>query len=119
MADTEAEARAYHRRQLLLSIADLLLTTSLLVAWLATGASAALAAALGAALPWPAVVAGVAAVVGASVVVASFPLDVVAGFVLPRQAGLLRQPFRSWLGDKAKGLALGGVLGLLAFELLY
>jgi STE24 endopeptidase len=120
MTDPDTEARRYHRWQLLLSLAGLLVSAGVLVAWLATGAAAALAAALGAALPWrAAVVAGVAAAVGALTVVATFPLDVLGGFVLPRRAGLLRQPFGAWLGDKAKELALGGILGLLVFELLY
>jgi STE24 endopeptidase len=120
MTEADAEARRYHRRQLWLSIAALLLTTGVLIAWLATGAAAALAAHLGERLGWwPAVVAAMLAVVGASTALLGYPLDVLRGFVLPRRAGLLSQPFRAWLADKAKAAALGGALGLLALELVY
>src|SRR5262249_59889993 len=37
----------------------------------------------------------------------------------PRRAGLLIQSFGSWLGDRAKGLAIGSVLGLLSVEVVY
>jgi STE24 endopeptidase len=56
---------------------------------------------------------------GASQTLLTFPLDVVGGFVLPRRAGLSIQSFGSWLGDRAKGLAIGGVLGLLSVEIVY
>ncbi len=120
MADPDIEARRYHRRQLWLSIAAFLLTAAVLAAWLASGAAEALAAALGARLSWrPAVVAAMLAAVGGSTALAGFPLDVLRGFVLPRRAGLLTQSFAGWLADKAKAGALGGLLGLFAFELFY
>ena len=118
--DPDVEARRYHRRQLWLSIAAFLLTVAVLAAWLASGAAEALAAVLGARLRWrPAVVAAVLAAVGGSTALVGFPLDVLRGFVLPRRAGLLTQSFAGWLADKAKASALGGLLGLLAFELVY
>ncbi len=118
--EEELQARRYHRRQLWLSLAGFGLTTAGLIAWLGTGAAAALAAAAGARLPWrPAVVAVMLAAVGASTALLGFPLDVLRGFVLPRRAGLLSQSFPGWLADKAKGAALGAVLGLAAFELIY
>jgi STE24 endopeptidase len=57
--------------------------------------------------------------VGGSQALLTAPLDLVAGFVLPRRAGLLTQGLGSWLGDRAKALAIGGVLGLLAVEVVY
>jgi STE24 endopeptidase len=120
MADTDAEARCYHRRQLWLSVAGFLLTAAILLAWLASGAAATLAAALAARVPWrPAVVALVLAVVGASTALPGFPLDVLRGYVLPRRAGLLSQSFGAWLADRAKAAALGGALALGVFELIY
>ena len=55
--------------------------------------------------PPAAVVAAMALAIGASQALLTFPLDVVAGFLLPRRAGLLTQSFGSWLGDRAKALA--------------
>src|SRR5262245_13190768 len=120
MTDSDAEARRYHRRQLGLSIASFLLTVAGLAAWLGTGAAARLAAFIPGRLGGRAlVVALMLAAVGGSVALVTFPLDVVRGFLLPRRAGLLTQSFGAWLADKAKAAALGGALGLLAFELFY
>lgn len=120
MVDPDVDARRYHRRQLWLSVAGFLLTAAVLLAWLASGAAAALAAALAARIPWrPGVIALMLAAVGASTALPGFPLDVVRGYVLPRRAGLLSQSFGAWLADKAKAAALGGALGLGVFELIY
>ncbi len=120
MSDTDAEAGRYHRRQLWLSIAGFLLTVAILGAWHGSGAAEALATALGSRLRSRAlVVAAMLAVIGGSTALAGFPLDVLRGFVLPRRAGLLTQSLAGWLVDKAKAGALGGLLGLLAFELFY
>jgi STE24 endopeptidase len=120
MADSDAEARRYHRRQLWLSIVGFLLTAAVLLAWLASGAAAALASALAARISWqPAVVGLMLAVVGASTALPGFPLDVLRGYVLPRRAGLLSQSFGAWLADRAKAAALGGALALGVFELIY
>jgi STE24 endopeptidase len=120
MRDTDADARRYHRRQLVLSVAAFLLTTGVLVAWLWSGASAALAAALSRQLTArAAVVAAMLLAVGGSTTAVTSPLDVVRGFVLPRRAGLLSQSVRGWLADRAKALVLAGALGLGAFELFY
>jgi STE24 endopeptidase len=116
----ETRARQYHRRQFALTLVDLALGVVLLAWWSWSGAAVRLAALLEARLGAPsAVVAGMALSVGASQVLLTFPLDVVAGFLLPRRAGLLTQDFGSWLGDRAKGLLIGGVLGLGALEIIY
>jgi STE24 endopeptidase len=47
------------------------------------------------------------------------PLTIAAGFWLPRQFGLLHQPWGRWLADRAKALGIGALLGLAAFEILY
>jgi STE24 endopeptidase len=116
----ETRARQYHRRQFALTLVDLALGVILLAWWSWSGAAVRLAALLEARLGAPAaVVAGMALAVGASQVLLTFPLDVVAGFVLPRRAGLLTQGFGSWLGDRAKALLIGGGLGLVAIEIIY
>lgn len=118
MADDDGRARRYHRRQFVLSIVDVLLGAGTLAAWLGTGGAAWLSARL-AALPASLAVAAVLAAVGLSAAIVTFPLDVLAGFLLPRRAGLLTQGFRGWLGDRAKAAALGAGLALIAVELVY
>jgi Zn-dependent protease with chaperone function len=121
MHDTpDAEARRYHRRQFGLALADLAVSALLLGWWSWSGAAGRLAALLDARLGSPAaVVAAMALALGGSHALATFPLDLVARFVLPRRAGLLTQRFGSWLRDRAKALAIGGTLGLLAVEVVY
>jgi STE24 endopeptidase len=60
-----------------------------------------------------------ALLVGGSQALLTLPLDVLSGFVLPRRAGLSTQSLAAWLVDRAKALAIGGVLGLLAIEVVY
>jgi len=114
------DARRYHRWQFALTLADLGVGALVLAWWLASGAAIRLAAALDARLGAPAAtVAGIALAVGGSQALVTFPLDLLAGWVLPRRAGLLTQGLGGWLGDRAKAVAIGGGLGLVAIELLY
>lgn len=119
--DDERDAKRYHRRQFALTLIDLALGAALLVAWSKSGAAARLVATLETrlALPPAAVVAGVVLAVGATQTLLTLPLDAVAGFVLPRRAGLSTQTLGAWLRDRAKTLAIGGLLGLFAAEVVY
>lgn len=58
-------------------------------------------------------------VVGVGYAILTAPLTLLRGYVVPRRYGLLRQPLRGWLGDAAKGAALGGAFGLVALEFVY
>lgn len=114
------EARRYHRRQLLLGVADLALTVTFLLVVLLGGAGHALArAAAERTDAWPLQVALVALVVGAGRAVLGLPLSWVRGYWLPRRHGLLHQPLGAWLADRAKAAALGGGLGLVAILIIY
>jgi STE24 endopeptidase len=116
----DARARRYHRRQFALTLIDLALSVIVLAWWSASGAAVRLAALLEVRLGSPvAVVAGMALAVGASQLALTLPLDVVGGYLLPRRAGLLAQPFGGWLRDRGKTLLIGGGLGLLAVEVVY
>jgi STE24 endopeptidase len=121
MDDTaDAEARRYHRRQFGLTLGDLALGAALLASWSWSGAATRVAAFLEARLDSPvAVVAAMLLVVGGAQILLTFPLDMVAGFVLPRRAGLLIQSFGGWLGDRGKALTIAGALGLLVVEVVY
>jgi STE24 endopeptidase len=119
MADDERAAR-YHRRQLLLAAAGLLLGVLYLVVVLLTGVTHDLADAatrVTTAWWWP--VAVVTAALGLVHEVLLFPLAWLRGYALPRRYGLLHQTPRSWLGDRLKAWALGGVLGLAGIEVIY
>ncbi|MBI3637249.1 MAG: hypothetical protein HY216_13730, partial [Candidatus Rokubacteria bacterium] len=63
--------------------------------------------------------AAVAIVLGGVYAALSFPLVWLGGWWLPRRFGLLHQPLSSWLRDRAKAAAIGGVLSLLALEVVY
>ncbi|HNX49963.1 MAG TPA: M48 family metallopeptidase [Thermoanaerobaculaceae bacterium] len=51
--------------------------------------------------------------------VLSFPLTVYSGFVREKAYGLATQSFGGWMGDQAKGLLVGAILGGLALMALY
>ena len=51
--------------------------------------------------------------------VLTFPLTVYEGFIREHTYGLATQTFGPWLGDQAKGLAIGVVLGALALMAIY
>ncbi len=120
MNDTSDAARRYHRRQFALALADLAVGGAMLAWWSGSGAAVRLVAFLETHLQSPAaLVAAMVLVIGAAQVLLTFPLDLLAGFVLPRRAGLLAQGIGGWLADRVKGVAIGGVLGLLTVEIVY
>ena len=49
----------------------------------------------------------------------SAPMDFYSGYVLPHKYGQSTQPLMAWLVDQVKGLAVGGVLGLIVLEIVY
>ena len=51
--------------------------------------------------------------------VLSFPLTVYEGFIREHKYGLATQTFSPWLGDQAKALAIGAVLGAVALMAIY
>jgi STE24 endopeptidase len=120
MNPDDVRARQYHRLQFALSLADLAVGVVVLAWWSWSGSAARVVAWLETWLHSPAaVVAAFTLALGASQVLLTFPLDVVAGFILPRRAGLLTQRFMGWLGDRAKALGIGTLLALGAVEVIY
>ncbi|HEY7518160.1 MAG TPA: M48 family metalloprotease [Methylomirabilota bacterium] len=114
------EAARYHRLQLRLALVRLALTASFFLAVLATGAAHRLAEAAAAVSAVPVLhVATVAIVLGAAHAVLGFPLGWLGGYHWPRRFGLLHQPPRSWLFDRAKAAALGGLVALAGVEAVY
>jgi len=119
-APADARARAYHRRQLVLSLAELALSAVYLIALVETRAAVHLAERLATWTPrWWLALAAAVLVLGGGYRLLSLPLAWLAGFWLPRRYGLLHQSLGRWLWDGAKTALIGGVLGLVAVEILY
>jgi Zn-dependent protease with chaperone function len=115
-----ADARRYHRLQLVLTLAGLALSLAYLVALIATDASHAVArgAARVTSAPWGQV-ALVALALGIGQGALALPLKLIRGYWLPRRFGLLHQPLASWLADQLKAALIGGAIGLAAVEIVY
>ena len=114
------DAARYHRLQLWLGIARLVLTASFFLVVLTSGAAHRLAdAAAGVETSLALQVAMVAIALGAAQAALGFPLAWLGGFHWPRRFGLLHQPLHRWLLDRAKAAALGGLVALAGVEALY
>ncbi len=117
---TQAQARSYHRWRLWLGVAGFLLTSAYLFVLIATGAAISLRDRLSALTPWWWLQLPLALVLlGAGYRLLALPLHWLGGFWLPRRFGLLHQAFHRWLWDAAKASLIGGLLGLLAAEVMY
>lgn len=116
----DTRARAYHRRQLARSLAELAVAAVYLLVLIETRAVGRLTDWLG---RWTArwwlqlALALVVLAIGHRVL--TLPLAWLGGFWLPRRYGLLHQSFGRWLLDAAKAALLAGVLGLMAAEVVY
>ncbi len=115
-----ARARVYHRRQLALSLLGLALAVAYLLVLIETRAALRLTdhVARWTSSWWIELGIVLLALAGGYRLV-TLPLAWLGGFWLPRRFGLLHQPFRRWLWDAAKAAAIGGILGLLAAEIVY
>ncbi|PYN22449.1 MAG: hypothetical protein DMD76_19680, partial [Candidatus Rokuibacteriota bacterium] len=117
---TALESGRYHRLQLLLGLARLVLGAAFLAAVLLLGGGrilAELAARVTASAAGQ--VALVAAALGAGHALLGVPFAWLSSWVLPRRYGLLHQPFPAWLADRAKAAALGAAIGLAGVEVVY
>ena len=116
----EARARAYHRRQLALSLAGLTAAVTYLLFLIETRAAGHLIAWLGQwSSRWWLQLALALLVLAAGHRLLTLPLAWLGGFWLPRRYGLLHQPFGRWLLDAVKAALLAGGLGLLAAVVVY
>src|SRR5438552_4161533 len=114
------DSHRYHRLQLLLGLTRLALGAAYLAAVLLAGGGQALAAlAAGVTASAAGQVALVAAALGAGHALLGLPTAWLSSWVLPRRYGLLHQPLRAWLADRAKAAALGGAIGLAGVEVVY
>ncbi len=58
-------------------------------------------------------------VIGGILFVINLPLSFYQGYTLPHQYDLSTQTFGGWVGDQVKGIAIGGVLGMIMLEIIY
>ena len=113
-------ARAYHRRQLVLSLIGLGLSIAYLLVLIETRTAARLADLVARwTSAWWLELAVLFLVLAAGYRLLTLPVAWLGGFWLPRRFGLLHQPFARWLWDAAKAALLGGGLGLAATEVVY
>ncbi len=116
----QERARSYHRRQLWLSVAGLLLAATYLIALIATDGAIALRDRLSALTPrWWLQLPLALIILGSGYWLVALPLRWAGGFWLPRRFGLLHQPFLRWLWDAAKATMIGGLFGLTGAEVVY
>ena len=116
----EARARAYHRRRLALSLAELAAAVTYLLVLIETRAAGHLTEWLGRwSSRWWLQLALALLVLAAGHRLLTLPLAWLGGFWLPRRYGLLHQPFGRWLLDAVKAGLLAGGLGLLAAVVVY
>lgn len=116
----ERRARAYHRRQLALSLVELALSVVYLLALVQTRSVVHLAERVALWTPrWWIVLAVVVLALGVGYRVLTLPLAWLGGFWLPRRYGLLHQSLGRWLWDAAKAAVLGGAIALIAVEVVY
>jgi STE24 endopeptidase len=118
--EKQVQAREYARLRRRLMLVDLGLAALYAVLWLFTGWSKDLRDFLYTLTTneWL-VVAGFVLVFGGIYFIIDFPLGYYAGFVLPHRYDLSNQTFGAWLVDQAKGVLVGGVLGLAVIEIVY
>ncbi len=114
------QAKEYARLRRRLMLLDLGLAAVYAVLWLAAGWSAALRDFL----YWQTdnewlVVAGFVLVFGGIYFLIDLPLGYYSGYILPHRYDLSNQSLGEWFLDQAKGVLVGGILGLVVIEIVY
>jgi len=116
----QAKAKEYAHLRRRLMVLDLGLAAVYAVLWLAAGWSGALRDYLYRLTnsEWL-VVAGFVLVFSGIYFVIDLPLGYYSGFVLPHRFELSNQTPKDWVIDQVKGVAVGGILGLVVIEIVY
>jgi STE24 endopeptidase len=116
----QAQAKEYARLRRRLMLLDLGLAAVYAVLSLAAGWSIALRDFLQGLMnnEWL-VVAGFVLVFGGIYFLIDLPLGYYSGYILPHRYELSNQTLGSWAVDQAKGVLVGGILGLVVIEIVY
>lgn len=116
----QEKARHYARLERRLMLVNLIISGTYALLWLALGWSSRLSLALKALTPYPAVhVALFLIVFGGVFYVINLPLSWYQTYTLPHRFELSTQTRRGWVMDQVKGLAVGGVIGVVIIEVIY
>lgn len=116
----QAKAKEYATLRRRLMLLDLGLAAVYAVLWLAAGWSIALRDYLQGLTnnEWL-VVAGFVLIFGGIYFLIDLPLGYYSGFLLPHRYELSTQTLQAWVVDQVKGVAVGGILGLVVIEIIY
>ena len=116
----QEKAKEYARIRRRLMLGDLALAAVYTVLWLVTGWSVELREYLLnlTTNEWL-VVAGFVFIFGGIYFLIDLPLGYYSGFILPHRYELSTQTLKGWIVDQVKGVAVGGVLGLVVIEIIY
>ncbi|MCJ7514998.1 MAG: hypothetical protein MUO89_03380, partial [Dehalococcoidia bacterium] len=110
-------ARKYARITRRLSLIELAVVDTILLALVFGGLSAKLSHFLYFPQPWASALYFIILAGGLGIII--MPLTYYQGFILPRRYGLSHQKFSAWLADRAKASALSLVLSLAVVILVY
>ncbi len=116
-SDQQQRAKRYEAIHNWLFVAETGYTAVLLLVFLFTGGSRALAGALPA-NPWVSTAIYAAVIIGAAKLL-FLPLNFFGGFYLEHRFGLSNESFVRWALDELKSLGLSLVLGMVALEAIY
>lgn len=118
--EKQVKAKEYSRIRRRLMVLDLGLAAVYAVLWLAAGWSVTLRDTLYGLTDneWL-VVAGFVLVFGVLYFLIDLPLGYYSGYILPHRYELSNQSLGGWIADQAKGVLVGGILGLFVIEIVY
>lgn len=118
--DRQEQAKEYARIRRRLMVVDLALAAVYTIVWLVSGLSILLRDYL---LTYTTnewlLVAGFVLVFGGIYFLIDLPLGYYSGYILPHRYELSTQTFWGWATDQVKGVAIGGILGLIVIEVIY
>ena len=118
--ESKPQAASYHRARRVLTVSSYAVDLAVLFALLFTGGSIAIRSFAERLSANPVLALLIYALaMGAILKAASLPFEYVSGFWLEHRYGLSNLTLAGWLKDEIKGLLVGGVLGILALELIY
>jgi STE24 endopeptidase len=118
--EKQKRAKQYARINRRLMVLDLAISGIYMIAWLVFGWSQALVSRLlqFTSNDWLLVFLYIL-VIGGILFVINLPLSFYQGYTLPHKYDLSTQTIGGWVSDQVKGIAVGGVLGMIVLEIIY
>jgi STE24 endopeptidase len=118
--EKQKKAKEYSRINRRLMVVDLGISAIYLLVWLFSGWSGALKLWLQrfAGNDWLLLFLFVA-ILGGILFLVNLPLSYYQGYILPHRFELSTQDLRGWVMDQVKGIAVGGVVGVIVLEIIY